>query len=71
MFICFRFGETVNIANKMESHGEPLRIHGSTDFKLLLDGFGSFTTELRGEVEVKVCFQNEQCLMYRPTRFSD
>ena len=48
------------MANKMESHGEPLRIHASSDFKQLLDGFGSFTTELRGEMEIKVCLAKHE-----------
>ncbi|OAF69831.1 hypothetical protein A3Q56_02426, partial [Intoshia linei] len=47
------FGDTVNTASRMESNGEPLRIHLSPSTKLLLDGFGTFDTELRGPVEMK------------------
>ena len=43
----------------MESYGQPQRIHASEDFKHLLDGFGSFTTELRGVIEVKVSFSHD------------
>lgn len=47
------FGETVNIASKMESNGEPLKVHISEKTKLVLDTFHNFRTELRGNVELK------------------
>lgn len=50
------FGDTVNTASRMESNGAPLRIHVSPTTKEVLDTFGSFDLETRGEVELKVSF---------------
>ncbi|XP_069678523.1 atrial natriuretic peptide receptor 1 isoform X2 [Periplaneta americana] len=47
------FGDTVNTASRMESTGQPLRIHVSDDARKILDKFGTFQLELRGEVELK------------------
>ncbi|PBC26770.1 Atrial natriuretic peptide receptor [Apis cerana cerana] len=47
------FGDTVNTASRMESSGLPLRIHISDATKCILDKFGTFDLELRGEVELK------------------
>ncbi|XP_063382132.1 atrial natriuretic peptide receptor 1-like isoform X3 [Cydia fagiglandana] len=47
------FGDTVNTASRMESNGEALRIHVSPTTKALLDTFGTFQLELRGEVAMK------------------
>nr|XP_022906525.1 atrial natriuretic peptide receptor 2-like [Onthophagus taurus] len=47
------FGDTVNTASRMESTGQPLRIHVSDTTKEILDKFGTFQLELRGEVELK------------------
>lgn len=47
------FGDTVNTASRMESTGEPLRIHVSPDTAMLLDKLGGFVLERRGEVAVK------------------
>ncbi|GJQ80786.1 hypothetical protein Trydic_g9377 [Trypoxylus dichotomus] len=47
------FGDTVNTASRMESTGEPLKIHISDATKEILDKFGTFKLELRGEVELK------------------
>ncbi|XP_076267348.1 atrial natriuretic peptide receptor 1 [Rhynchophorus ferrugineus] len=47
------FGDTVNTASRMESTGQPLKIHVSEATKSLLDTFGTFNMELRGEVELK------------------
>ncbi|XP_063548181.1 atrial natriuretic peptide receptor 1-like isoform X1 [Cydia strobilella] len=47
------FGDTVNTASRMESNGEALRIHVSPTTKALLDSFGTFQLELRGEVAMK------------------
>ncbi|KAK2704872.1 hypothetical protein QYM36_017049, partial [Artemia franciscana] len=47
------FGDTVNTASRMESNGLPLKIHVSMATKAILDTFGTFQLELRGEVEMK------------------
>ncbi|XP_070178422.1 atrial natriuretic peptide receptor 2-like [Littorina saxatilis] len=47
------FGDTVNTASRMESNGLPLKIHVSPKTKEVLDSFGTFQLELRGEVEMK------------------
>ncbi|XP_075215398.1 atrial natriuretic peptide receptor 1 [Lycorma delicatula] len=47
------FGDTVNTASRMESSGEPLRIHISNTTREILEKFGTFQIELRGEVELK------------------
>ncbi|XP_026810639.1 atrial natriuretic peptide receptor 1-like [Rhopalosiphum maidis] len=47
------FGDTVNTASRMESTGEPLRIHVSWATKHILDTFQTFKLELRGDVELK------------------
>lgn len=47
------FGDTVNTASRMESNGEPLKIHMSEITKNILDKFGSFEIVERGLVEMK------------------
>ncbi|XP_061468570.1 atrial natriuretic peptide receptor 2 [Rhineura floridana] len=47
------FGDTVNTASRMESSGEALKIHVSTTTKEILDEFGCFELDLRGDVEMK------------------
>ncbi|XP_008485056.1 atrial natriuretic peptide receptor 1-like isoform X1 [Diaphorina citri] len=47
------FGDTVNTASRMESTGQPLRIHISQETKKILDTFETFDLELRGDVELK------------------
>jgi len=47
------FGDTVNTASRMETTGEPMKIHISMETKLLLDTLGRFKTEHRGLVDVK------------------
>ncbi|XP_052866274.1 atrial natriuretic peptide receptor 1 [Anopheles cruzii] len=47
------FGDTVNTASRMESTGHHLKIHVSEAAKLILDKFGTFRVELRGDVELK------------------
>ncbi|ELT87878.1 hypothetical protein CAPTEDRAFT_108671 [Capitella teleta] len=47
------FGDTVNTASRMESHGEPLKIHMSPQTKELLDQFGCFRVEERGMTDIK------------------
>ncbi|KAF1382176.1 hypothetical protein PFLUV_G00161730 [Perca fluviatilis] len=47
------FGDTVNTASRMESNGEALKIHVSEATRDVLQEFGSFRLQLRGEVEMK------------------
>ncbi|XP_037074555.1 guanylate cyclase soluble subunit beta-2-like [Pollicipes pollicipes] len=48
------FGDTVNVASRMESHGVPGRIHLSADCKRKLDEErGPFAVEPRGGIEIK------------------
>lgn len=47
------FGDTVNTASRMESTGEPLKIHISHSTKTILDNFGTFDVTERGLVEMK------------------
>ncbi|KAL3290069.1 hypothetical protein HHI36_023438 [Cryptolaemus montrouzieri] len=47
------FGDTVCTASRMESTGEPSRIHVSHVTKAILDFFGSFELVRRGKVEMK------------------
>ncbi|KAJ6663056.1 hypothetical protein lerEdw1_010877 [Lerista edwardsae] len=47
------FGDTVNTASRMESNGEALKIHVSSMTKEILDEFGCFELDLRGDVEMK------------------
>ncbi|KAH1006502.1 hypothetical protein HUJ05_007231 [Dendroctonus ponderosae] len=47
------FGDAVNTASRMESTGQPLKIHVSEAAKQIFDKFGTFNLELRGEVELK------------------
>ncbi|CAF0889963.1 unnamed protein product [Rotaria sordida] len=47
------FGDTVNVASRMESNGQPLRIHISPCTKALLDKFQTFITKSRGQVNLK------------------
>jgi guanylate cyclase len=47
------FGDTVNTAARMESNGEPLKIHISHQCQKELERLGGYITESRGEVEMK------------------
>ncbi|XP_047375739.1 atrial natriuretic peptide receptor 1 isoform X3 [Sciurus carolinensis] len=47
------FGDTVNTASRMESNGEALKIHLSSETKAVLEEFDGFELELRGDVEMK------------------
>uniref|UniRef100_A0AC35UDV1 Guanylate cyclase n=1 Tax=Rhabditophanes sp. KR3021 TaxID=114890 RepID=A0AC35UDV1_9BILA len=47
------FGDTVNTASRMESHGKPGQIHLTESCHVLLTKLGGFTTEPRGEILVK------------------
>ena len=47
------FGDTVNTASRMESNGEPLRIHISGECRSALAKIGGYVTEQRGLVHMK------------------
>ena len=47
------FGDTVNTAARMESNGQPLKIHISPSVNAELQRLGGYITESRGEVEMK------------------
>ncbi|XP_004931415.1 atrial natriuretic peptide receptor 2 isoform X1 [Bombyx mori] len=47
------FGDTVNTASRMESHGEALRIHVSPKTKEVLDLYDCFELECRGQITMK------------------
>ncbi|XP_067133555.1 atrial natriuretic peptide receptor 1-like [Centruroides vittatus] len=47
------FGDTVNTASRMESNGQAMKIHVSSDTKFILDIFGTFKLTLRGDIEIK------------------
>ncbi|XP_048238249.1 atrial natriuretic peptide receptor 2-like [Haliotis rufescens] len=47
------FGDTVNTASRMESHGEELKIHISGSTAGLLGRFDMFNLKSRGSVEIK------------------
>nr|ABC94531.1 receptor guanylyl cyclase II +9 isoform [Gecarcinus lateralis] len=47
------FGDTVNTASRMESNGEPLRIHISERCRDALENLGGYLTEKRGLVPMK------------------
>ncbi|CAH1251539.1 NPR1 [Branchiostoma lanceolatum] len=47
------FGDTVNIASRMESNGEAMKIHVSPETKRELEYFTSFILQERGEIIVK------------------
>lgn len=47
------FGDTVNTSSRMESNGEPLKIHISPQCKEYLDKLGGYITTERGLVKMK------------------
>ena len=46
------FGDTVNTASRIESNGQPMKIHLSRETAKLLESYKSFELEERGELEV-------------------
>ena len=48
------FGDTVNTASRMESTGEPSKIHMTDRSRMLLDELGGYTYEERGIILIKV-----------------
>lgn len=49
-----RFGDTVNTASRMESNGEPLKVHISHSTYNLLESNGKFEMVYRGLTPIKV-----------------
>ncbi|KAL7027528.1 hypothetical protein ACKWTF_005475 [Chironomus riparius] len=47
------FGDTINVASRMENRGEAMKIHVSATTKELLDHHGGFMLEKRGSIEIK------------------
>ncbi|EDO36204.1 predicted protein, partial [Nematostella vectensis] len=47
------FGDTVNVASRMESNGVPNRIHISAECRKALLNLGGYHMERRGEIELK------------------
>lgn len=47
------FGDTVNVANRMEQYGQPLKIHASVETKEHLDKSGNYILESRGQIHIK------------------
>merc|ERR1711892_340645 len=47
------FGDTVNAASRLQTYGEPMKIHISSETAAALQSFESFNVELRGELEIK------------------
>ncbi|XP_052065490.1 atrial natriuretic peptide receptor 1-like [Mytilus californianus] len=47
------FGDTVNVASRMESSGDACKIHISNNTKEILDRIGSFDVEERGQINIK------------------
>ena len=47
------FGDTVNVASRMQSTGDAMKIQMTYETKMLLDNLGGYVSEVRGQVEVK------------------
>ena len=48
------FGNALDVASRLNTLGEPMKIHISGDTKILLDSLGGFRIEYRGLCELKV-----------------
>ena len=61
------FGETINLASRMESHGEPGRIQISTNTKTLLELTESegYTIKSRGPISIKASIHNTRARLKR------
>ncbi|CAL2045373.1 unnamed protein product [Caenorhabditis brenneri] len=46
------WGNTVNLASRMDTHGEPRKIHATTDMGLILQA-GGYRVQSRGKIKVK------------------
>ena len=51
------FGDTINLASRMECYGEPGRIHITATTKTILDltEAGKYNVKSKGKVYIKVC----------------
>ncbi len=63
------FGDTVNVAARMEASGEPMRIHVSESTAELLQNT-NFIVERRGKVEVKVSWSSATISLPYTLKFS-
>ena len=63
------FGDTVNTASRMESSGEPYKIHMSDQTKEILDADGGFTYFERGIIQIKVCRYIYWCKYFSTSKF--
>ena len=63
------FGDTVNTASRMESSGEPYKIHMSDQTKEILDADGGFTYFERGIIQIKVCISIGVCKYFSTSKF--
>ena len=61
------WGDAVNIASRMESHGAQGKIHMSAEFKSKLQNISDYTCVQRGDIDIKgkgkmVTYWLEKCL---------
>ena len=54
------FGDTVNVANKMEQMGKPMQIQISETTKNLLASY-PYRTEAKDDIEIKVISSSRDC----------